>query len=822
MDVRAKLRLDTESAPRADRVFWVYYRGDPDGRHGGIYAAGDVVEIPVELAGPMDPFPGAAELIRHPIGNRHKLADATLHVGVFALRVVDDGPDGRAVLREDGHAVVAVGRHRMPATPPDIVSDAAIGVFDDHYDKSDVGRERRIPLRAMKNPPEGESWVAADIHKTGTAVRVACSKGYRVWDASQPYHDVARAASVEALRYNSNKAKLVSNPALRGMVPYGGSLCGFAPVAHMREAWHSMPMPGFFGVPEARPAALSPSLWRMYVSLAGQLCGFSEREFLKAFGSIKAFKGPKMEGYRRIGPHLVPMLLGAEAAGSKEASKLLNSLEAVAGVAVSASGFTMQWASELFNNITGVEKLGTEQDCEDQAIATVATIGALIGPDGVALAKTPADKSKRGYFLHQTIAALVRAWVESAGVAYGMVNLSAAVPPHGRRAGHNAKKSSLSGHAWPFVEAYDHYRPARRQRRHFVEATCPYLPHPGPETDDDPAHEIAHYVGAFTLLYGKALSLYSDKNLIQAATYRTPQLLPAERYKAVAFVLEHKRSFYALGKDYNPNTAEEPAHVGVDAHVFAVGKDDLLLDAAHAFKRSTIKLYREVFSDFGLRREPDTVRCPTLADIVAGKHEFLANHGGYRFHRRDGAVPEIRRVARTIADTAGVHEGIPASCAVAISAFDWGHKSRAILESLKAAVAEAKKQNRRCVHGILELPLVDLIIVGIEAEAPAAEAEAIDAARLRAYPEMSRAEVEKLIRGHERIDSRALMEANSRVFDMALVREAHRAARFHLARAAFVHVHKEALDDFEDAALRGAGETVAFLDAEYDKHVRHF
>jgi hypothetical protein len=627
----------------AERIFWVYSRAAPN--HGKLYFGDDKVSLPA----PSD--------------------DVPFHYGIVILKV-----ERGEILREDGHAVVAVGRG--PSTgvvPAGVTLPRLVSVFEKNRPKA-FTQNASIEAKSLKNPAPGATWTESHIVKTGVVVQVRCTGKGVVWDTRAPYAEQSLELANDAIRFNNNTNLVKSNPALAERVRTGMkashevSLCGLARVSQMQLSWHSMPTPGTYGVTEALPIKISPALWQRVVDLAAMLCGFDEAAFVKRLGDIL----PAGDAF--IGPHLVDRI---------HDNVLLNVLEGVAGIAVSALSFTAQWKDELYDNITSMTgKLGTEQDCEDQASATVAIITGVMANVDV-LSAGPGTNA-----LSQTLAYLIGTKVVSSALVLGLVDINIA---KAKGQDHTQPTTGLAGHGWCSMTFADSYRPDRLQRTFFVESTCPYLIHP---VDADADYEIA-----FQDLYGSMLNMYTNKALIDLSTYKTPQLQPSHRYEYVAFTCDSFGSYY-VGPE---QACSPPFVVGVKAHEYTSGKHALLDAAAH--NPEGMKMYDELFRPFVFHPDPDPASNESLHRVLTGVSDtspdgFLARNGGYKLS--EAALADLKSRLNGI-----IPVGMPTESIVIVSAHDWAVKGDLIVRGLGGAAKEG------VVYSVVSLPLADLLVLGI-------------------------------------------------------------------------------------------------------------
>ena len=616
-----------------DRLYWIYKR-NVAGFNGDLFTGDQIATINVTDGG-------------------------AAHYGIIVLRV-----ENGEVLREDGHVVVGIKRTTDPSWAPTDITNPDLAALFGNVSAS-AGPSVTIAARSLENPSNGQQWTCSHIVDTKTVVSIKCEEGLVAWDTHRVYADIALKLANDAIRYNEGSRHIVSNPAFQaeidaGMGMQNVSLSGLARVSEMQLSWHSMPTPGTFGLTEARPIALGRALWNRVVELAAMMCGFNE----------STFSG--LVAKRPLGADLVNHLC----AYSDRNGVALNCLEALAGIAVSILSFTAQWKVEKYDNITSMAgKLGTEQDCEDQATNTVAIIMGLV--QGLSQ-KRDVPLSP----LAETLATLVKRTVTKAELVLGLVD------EHIATAGKTGTEKSevLGGHGWCSMTFADNYRPGRKQRTFFVESTCPYLIHP---VDDS-----LGYVGTFTALYGSALSLYTDDTLIRVATYKTPQLQPASRYKFVAFVCTATQSLY-VGPAGQSRQLNRPFVIGVTAADYVCGNYADLDAAAHS--RNNKRIYDAVFGRFVFHPNPDPDHSKTLRAVL--KSGVLTRNGNYKLSDKS---------RYHIEETLG-RQGTPTESVVIVSSFDWHKKHTSITKQLTNGI---QNPNVDSVYTIISLPMCDLVVLG--------------------------------------------------------------------------------------------------------------
>lgn len=782
-----------------ERIVWVYSRNTPDinTNHGKLFLVSDEIRLPAPSNG------------------------APAHYGIIVLRV-----EKESLLREDGHAVIAVGRKGGHVVPDGVTCDVVIDAFKGSAAALTQSALLRVPTKCMTNPPSGETWSRSHIRSTGTVVVVTCDpkSGIVAWDTHSVYQSLALGIVKRAIAANNAKHKVDSNHEFDAHVPGGSngnplSLCGFARVSEMQLSWHSMPTPGTFGLIEGRPIDIDASLWTRCVDIAELMCGFKESEFLSILKSLAPFNtGDEDDDDNDIGPHIVKILVELANDPSNrveylKSATLLNCLEALFGIAVTVLSWTAQWKDEKFDNITSmVGKLGTEQDCEDQATNTIAIV------NGIKASKTlhvvnkerkrdlrAGDGRKKPSFMAETLAALIQESVQSSHVVLGFVEQHIAVPPHGAR-GKPTPTTIWAGHGWAEIGFYDTYRPNRPQRRFFLESTCPYLMHPGPSHPDPSMNKHDAYIDTFNDLYADTLTMYAHPDLLAMATYKTPQLQPSKRYKVVAFMCSAEKSYY-VGPRSNTGGGDDagsraPFRVGVDTRTFT-RNEATFLDAS-SLNATDTHIYKDTFAPFFFHPEPDPDRNVSLHRVlssrgaVAASGQFLTRHGGYKFDPPKKYIEELV--------VHGVRIGRPENSVVIVSAFDWNtpqHRDNI----LKTLMYFKQSADEYPVHIVISLPLCDLIIIGMTSFRPALTSSAlpipirtmpapivvrssmsrttVNGALLRESPELTREDLIEYLTNPSTADDPEMSERFRHCWDLILIREAAISGKPAMARAAF-------------------------------------
>lgn len=662
------IKVLCEESPQ--RIVWVYRRNGRDGN-----AKLHDASKPIKLSLPS--------------------SEKTCHYGIMILKVEHKGD----ALREDGHAVIAVSRsdttQRVCGDLVEYTSDFEACV------PAKFTTEVNIDALTMLNPPNGKPWTSSPIIKTGAVINIICDANIVAWDTRKPYANIALQMCKACIKVNNSKVVTTKDPDIvKDIKKHMGpdvSLCGFARTSSMQLSWHSMPTPGFFGITEALPIAITPELWTQYVEYTLVLCGYNQDAFTDMMMSLS-----KTKNVVPLNPTYVNKLVTCankgETPDNNTISKLLNCLEALAGIAVSVMAFTAQWKNEKYDNIVSIfGKLGMEQDCEDQAAATVAVIGGIKGTLAYLMENLKANS------MPQVLAYLIGTYVESSRVVFGLVDEHIA---KGKGGDHKRETTVLQGHGWCAITFSPEYRSQRTKRTYFVESTCPYFIHPTKGARTNPEN----YTKEFDLLYGKSLTVYNNETLMCISTYKTPQLQPEHRYKYVAFTCDAVRSFY-IGQ-HGQTKSNYPFLVGVTAEDYknntycSLPTDDLLSTFA--------KKYNTVFKKFVFHPCTDIMHKHAIQFIIDSN--FMHKNGNYKFSPK-----QLEEVKKTLESLVNAINKTPTESVSSISAYDWVRYNTKITDTLAKLTPSPNFQIAYCIH---QFTLNDQILIGncyVEQEQTAAD-----------------------------------------------------------------------------------------------------
>ena len=234
-----------------------------------------------------------------------------------------------------------------------------------------------------------------------------------------------------------------------------------------------------------------------------------------------------------------------------------NAMDALACLALSASGCQYLWHGEKVDRICNpLTKLGTEQDCEDTAVAVCCFWRWL---------STCVDKPVGGNGLALQLYDHLRTVVRDVVLVAGFVDVEVAQPGV-------ESKDTISGHAWVALRT-------KEGHSFFVETTNFAYPHSGQSAK---------------ALYGEMLC--EGKAGSEALPYDAPQLQQLWRYKTVDVMFTEDNGYLVLAGE---NT------VGVTAEDFIKGKYDSCPIASIELQARASKLW----TNFDARpSEEDVIR----------------------------------------------------------------------------------------------------------------------------------------------------------------------------------------------------------------------
>lgn len=279
-------------------------------------------------------------------------------------------------------------------------------------------------------------------------------------------------------------------------------------ISQLRLSHSSIATPGGGGIQETTPWEGFLDSFEEYVAVATTLTGFDEQQFISKLAMMNI-----------TGDMIMAELLSKKQ--SNERDELLNTLEAITGIVITAPAFLAPWNDEKEDSICNpLEVMDTKGDCEDQASKTVAFINTIL--------RTP---PKTTTIIGQWVSDCVRRMFKEAHLVIGY-----AIPPASHPNGEDPYANWI-GHAWCSVLLRHDYTTKRHspgklnmwslnnQTRLFLECTYPYLIHPDPSI---PHNEY----------YGGCLTLKKTKT----SSFEPPNFLKSKNYKTVAFEANDRNS----------------------------------------------------------------------------------------------------------------------------------------------------------------------------------------------------------------------------------------------------------------------------------------